>query len=167
MGLKTFFAGERKNILAISNASGAISKTLRASESGTLLTIDPSSSTSSRNILITLPTVSEGLIYSFVILNNSGNTANDIKFTSAHADNDIDGLLMGKEASDTNLGVTAAATCALTIDSGNGNTYQYSRWTVTCDGTNWLLQDAIFQILVSAAGTASSKNLIFGNAVLT
>ena len=167
MGIKTIGLGESKNVIALSNSAAAVSKTLTAAESGSLITISPDSATSSRHILITLPAAAAGLTYSFVVIANSGNTANDIKFTSPSTDNDIDGLLIGKEASNTNVGVTAAATCALQIDSGNGNTYQYSRWTCTCDGTNWLLQDAIFQIAVSAAGTASSKELIFSNAVLT
>tara|TARA_Y100001963_G_scaffold147981_1_gene225074 strand:+ start:402 stop:905 length:504 start_codon:yes stop_codon:yes gene_type:complete len=167
MGIKTIGLGESKNVIALSNSAGAVSRTLTTAESGSLITISPDSGTSSRHILITLPAAAAGLTYSFYVIANSGNAANDIKFTSAHADNDIDGLLLGKESSDTNIGVTAATTCAFTIDSGNGNTYQYTRWSCTCDGTNWLLHDAVFRILVSAAGTASSKNLIFTNAVLT
>ena len=167
MGIKTIGLGESKNIIALSNSAGAVSKTLTAAESGSLITISPDSATSSRHILITLPAAAAGLTYSFVVIANSGEATNDIKFTSPSTDNDIDGLLLGKEASNTNVGVTTADTCAFTIDSGNGNTYQYSRWSCTCDGTNWLLHDAVFAILVSAAGTASSKNLIFSNAVLT
>ena len=167
MGIKTIGLGETRNIIALSNSAGSVSKTLTTAESGSLITISPDSGTSSRHILITLPTVAKGLTYSFNVIANSGNTANDIKFTSAHADNDIDGLIMLNEASDTNIGVTAAAACAFTVDSGVDNTYQYSRWTVTCDGTNWLLSDAIFRIAVSSSGTSAGKALLFTNSVLT
>ena len=166
MGIKTIGLGESKNVIALSNSSAAVSKTLTAAESGSLITISPDSGTSSRHILITLPTVAKGLTYSFNVIANSGNTANDIKFTSAHADNDIDGLVMGNEASNTNISVTAASTCAWTLDTIVDNTFQYSRWTVTCDGTNWILSDAIFRIAVTDMGT-SGDALLFTNSVLT
>ena len=164
--IKHIGLGETTNIIALSNSSAAVSYKLSPMESGSLITISPDSSTGSRHILITLPTVAKGLKYSFNVIANSGNTANDIKFTSAHADNDIDGLIMGNEASDGNINATAATTCAWTIDSSEDNTYQYSRWTVTCDGTNWLLGDTIFTIDVNDMGT-SGKALLFTNSVLT
>ena len=55
MGIKTIGLGESKNIIALSNSAGAVSKTLTAAESGSLITISPDSGTSSRHILITLP----------------------------------------------------------------------------------------------------------------
>ena len=164
--IKHIGKGDTKNIIALSNSSAAVSHVLSPMESSSLITISPDSSTSSRHILIKLPAVAKGLTYSFVVLANSGNTANDIKFTSAHADNDIDGLIMGVEASDANVAVTAATTCAWTIDSSVTNTYKYSRWTVTCDGTNWLLSDAIFRIAQDSMGV-SGDTLLFSNAVLT
>ena len=167
MGIKIIGLGESKNVIALSNSAGAVSKTLTAAESGSLITISPDSGTSSRHILITLPAAAAGLIYSFVVIANSGENTNDIKFTSPNTDNDIDGLIMFNEASNQNINVTAATTCAFTIDSSVDNTYQYSRWTVTCDGTNWLLSDAIFRIAVSSSGTAAGKALLFTNSVLT
>ena len=73
---------------------------------------------------------------------------------------------MGNEASNTNINVTAATACAWTLDTSVDNTFQYSRWTVTCDGTNWILSDAIFRIAVTDMGT-SGDALLFSNAVLT
>ena len=166
MGIKTIGLGESKNVIALSNSAGPVSKTLTAAESGSLITISPDSGTSSRHVLITLPATAAGLTYSFIIIANSGNTANDIKFTSPSTDNDIDGLIMGVEASNANIAVTAASTCAWTIDSSVTNVYQYSRWTVTCDGTNWLLSDAIFRIAQDSMGI-SGDTLLFSNAVLT
>jgi hypothetical protein len=167
MGIKIIGLGESKNIIALSNSAGAVSRVLTPAESGSLITISPDSGTSSRHILVKLPSVAKGLIYSFVVIANSGNTANDVKFTSAHADNDVDGLIIAKEASNTNVGAVAAATCGFTIDSGNGNTYQYSRWTVINDGTNWQLYDAVFAITANDFGTADTKNVVYSSSVLT
>ena len=100
-------------------------------------------------------------------MNNAGHTGNDIKFTSPSTDADIDGLIIGNEASDDNIAVTAATTCAWTIDSGVDNTYQYSRWTVTCDGTNWLLSDTLFRIPVDSMSHTGTVALLFTNSVLT
>ena len=165
--IKHIGLGETTNIIALSNSAAAVSYKLSPMESGSLITISPDSSTGSRHILITLPTVAKGLKYSFNVIANSGNTANDIKFTSAHADNDIDGLITGTEASNDNINVTNATTCAWTIDSGVDNTYQYSRWTVTCDGTNWLLSDTLFRIPVDSMSHTGTVALLFTNSVLT
>jgi len=75
----------KKNIIALTNVATNI-KTLEVSESGSIITIDPS--TVGNDITINLPSTNQvGCTYFFYFLNNSGDAAVDINISTQ--DNDI------------------------------------------------------------------------------
>jgi hypothetical protein len=126
--------GIRKQVIALDNSSGAVDRTLTAAESGSLITIDPSTD-NTNTIKITLPTNATGLNYKFVVTADAANTAADVLFTSASASNDFRGHFLA-----TNAGVELVANaCAFTLDVSVLATIGATSWEVVADGTFWAI----------------------------
>ena len=126
--------GIRKEVIALNNSSGAVDRTLTAAESGSLITIDPSTD-NTNTIKITLPTNATGLNYRFVVTADASNTAADVLFTSASASHDFRGHFLA-----TNAGVEVVSNaCAFTLDMSVLATVGTTNWEVIADGTYWVI----------------------------
>ena len=126
--------GIKKEVIALNNSGGAVDRTLTAAESGSLITIDPSTD-NTNTIKITLPTNATGLNYKFVVTADAANTAADVLFTSASDSNDFRGHFLA-----TNAGVELVANaCAFTLDVSVLATIGATSWEVVADGTFWAI----------------------------
>ena len=126
--------GIRREVIALNNSSGAVDSTLTAAESGSLITIDPSTD-NTNTIKITLPANATGINYKFVVTADASNTAADVLFTSASASNDFRGHFLA-----TNAGVELVANaCAFTLDVSVVATIGATSWEVVADGTFWAI----------------------------
>ena len=120
----------------ISNAS-AVTRTLLASESGTLFAVDMSAV--DNNVTLTLPTASEdvaGVNYDFCFTVNCDDDADFIITTGADG-TDIYGYIVAGAANSTVDDVDGLS--KLTIDGSVSQAIEGLRMTFVCDGTNWHL----------------------------
>ncbi len=141
--------GFKRKVIALTNASGAVTRTLLASETGALVTINPGSGTGSRTIAITLPTPAAGLFFDFVFVSDAGANTNDISWTTGDNAVDIKGVFqVGNYDPDASTAFTgtsmlmiSANISKITIDVSTGsNALQVvdtSRFTCVSDGTHW------------------------------
>jgi len=149
--------GFKRKIIALTNAAGAVTRTLLASETGALVTINPGSTTASRTIAITLPTPASGLFFDFVILTDAGDNTNDISWTTGDNAVDIRGVFqVGNidpndlaDYSGTSMLMVSANVSKITIDVSinygplnlmiqTGTSFQ-----LTTDGSHWYLSGAV------------------------
>ena len=128
--------GSKREVEAITNGS-AVTRTLTASESGKLFTVNMS--TVDNNVTLTLPTASTsaGVFYDFAFLVNCDDDADFILKTDS---NDVDfyGYQVRGGADDDVLDVNGDAS-KLTIDADVAQTIEGMMISVLCDGANWHL----------------------------
>ena len=128
--------GNRKVVEALTNGS-AITRTLLASESGKLFTLDLS--TVDNDITLTLPaaSTSAGVFYDFVNLVDSDDDADFVLKTDGNSVDFYGGIITGG-ANSTLQDVDGDAS-KLTQDGSGATTVEGTRFTVLCDGANWHL----------------------------
>tara|TARA_R100000329_G_C7607993_1_gene215673 strand:+ start:1275 stop:1760 length:486 start_codon:yes stop_codon:yes gene_type:complete len=120
----------------ISNEA-AVSRTLLASESGTLFAVDMSAV--DNNVALTLPTVSDdiaGCSYDFCFTVNSDDDADFSISTGADA-TDIYGYIVRGSADDKVDDFDGLS--KITVDGSASQAVEGLRINVICDGTNWHL----------------------------
>ena len=130
------FQTSEKAFSKISNEA-AVSRTLLASESGTLFAVDMSAV--DNNVALTLPTVSDdiaGCRYDFCFTVNSDDNADFIISTGADA-TDIYGYIVRGSADDKVDDYDGIS--KITVDGSESQAVEGLRINVICDGTNWHL----------------------------
>jgi hypothetical protein len=151
------FGGYKRKIIALSNSAAAVTRTLLASETGALVTIDPGSGTSSRTIAITMPAPEAGLFFDFVILTDAGDNTNDISWTTGDNAVDIRGIFqVGNidpndlaDYSGTSMLQLSADVSKITIDVSinygalNLTTLTGTSFQLTTDGSHWYPSGAV------------------------
>ena len=147
--------GFKRKIIALTNASGAVTRTLLAAETGALVTINPGSGTGSRTIAITLPTPAAGLFFDFLFVSDAGANTNDISWTTGDNAVDLKGILQtanydpnaAADYSGTSQLMLSANVSKITIDvSTSSNALQVidtTRFTCVTDGTHWYVNGTI------------------------
>jgi hypothetical protein len=110
-------AAFRKNVIALTN-SATNTRTLKEIESGSLITVSPSTNTAT-TVQVTLPqtndvstsaTASVGTFFKIIFLANAANAGADIVISSGNDSVDITGTVVTKE--DSNENVTALTSCS-------------------------------------------------------
>ena len=149
------FGGYKRKVIALSNSAAAVTRTLLASETGALVTIDPGSGTSSRTIAITLPTPASGLFFDFVILTDAGDNTNDISWTTGDNAVDIRGVFQvgnldpdaAAAYSGTSMLMVSADVSKITIDvsvaAGALRVQTGTSFQLTTDGSHWYPSGAV------------------------
>ena len=120
----------------ISNEA-AVSRTLLASESGTLFAVDMSAV--DNNVALTLPTVSDdiaGCSYDFCFTVNSDDDA-DFSISTGANGTDIYGYIVAGGANSTVDDFDGLS--KITVDGSVSQAIEGLRITLICDGTNWHL----------------------------
>ena len=144
--------GLKKEVISLDNASGAVSRTLTADESGAVVFINVSSDTGARSISAILPAPVAGVYYDFVIA-DAGNGTNDfIVKTSADAV-DIKGAAVSVKD-----GVEGAALAGstLTFDIGDVTDKTHldgTSFTLISDGTHYYMLGGLVSGGEDAIGT--------------
>jgi len=117
--------------------SAAVTRTLKASESGTLFAVDMSAV--DNNVTLTLPTASDavaGVNYDFCFTVNCDDDADFIVTTGANG-TDIYGYIVAGAANSTVDDVDGLS--KITIDGSVSQAIEGLRMTFICDGVNWHL----------------------------
>ena len=128
----------RRNIISLDNAAAAVTKTLVAAESGSVVFLNVTSDTGSRDISVIMPTPAVGLEYTFVIA-DAGNGTNDIVIKTATDAVDFKGAWNSVKTG-VEGGVIVHST--LTFDIGDTATKPHLHGTsfeVVSDGSHWFL----------------------------
>ena len=132
----------RRNIISLDNASGAVTKTLVAGETGSVIFIAVSSDTGSRGVSVIMPTPAAGLEYSFV-LTDAGDGTNDVVFKTATDAVDFKGAANSVKTG-VEGGVIAHSTITLDLsDVGTKTDADGTSFTVVSDGTHWYIMGGI------------------------
>ncbi len=130
------FQTSEKAFSKISNEA-AVSRTLLASESGTLFAVDMSAV--DNNVALTLPTVSDdiaGCSYDFCFTVNSDDDA-DFSISTGANGTDIYGYIVAGGANSTVDDFDGLS--KITVDGSVSQAIEGLRITLICDGTNWHL----------------------------
>lgn len=130
------FQTSEKAFSKISNEA-AVSRTLLASESGTLFAVDMSAV--DNNVALTLPTVSDdiaGCSYDFCFTVNSDDDA-DFSISTGANGTDIYGYIVAGGANSTVDDFDGLS--KITVDGSVSQAIEGLRMTLICDGTNWHL----------------------------
>ena len=126
----------KHKVEAVTNAA-VVTRTLTATESGTLFTI--TNTTVDNNITFTLPTMATalaGVWYDFVFLVDCDDGA-DVIFTTGANGTDIYGGVITGAANSTVQDFDGLS--KITVDGSAAQTVQGMRLTFMADGTNWHL----------------------------
>tara|TARA_R100000152_G_C6705945_1_gene134528 strand:- start:53 stop:817 length:765 start_codon:yes stop_codon:yes gene_type:complete len=134
-GITRGIVGSRREVEAITNGS-AVTRTLTATESGKLFTVDMS--TVDNNVTLTLPaaSTSAGVWYDFCFLVNSDDDADFIIKTDGNA-TDIYGGLITLAANSTVDAFNGMS--KITVDADVAQSAEGMNMHFVCDGVNWHL----------------------------
>ncbi len=128
----------RVNTISVSNSAAAVTKTLVANESGSIVFIAVESDTGSRGIDIVMPTPVAGLNYTFV-LTDAGNGTNDVAFKTATDAVDFKGAANSVKTG-VEGGVIAHSTITLDLsDLGTQTDADGTSFKVITDGSHWYI----------------------------
>jgi len=129
--------GQKQKVIALTNAA-TTAKTLTADDSGSLITLDPSTNTAT-TITVTMPTPEAGLMFDFLIRNDiAANAGADIILQTAADGHDWEGAIVCNDGA-AGIQETLASTSKITIDATNLKTVFGTTARVTCDGTDWYI----------------------------
>lgn len=123
-----------KNVIALTNAT-TTNRALLASESGSLITLDPSTDTAT-SINMVLPAPEAGLEYEWCVLADQVNASADITWATSGDAVDFEGAFV---CGDGTKGIqeTVASTSAITMDASGPKTIMGHSGRFVCDGTDW------------------------------
>jgi len=152
----TTFKGQKRVVESVTNAAAA-SRTLLATESGTLFQVDMS--TVDNNLTYSLPatSTSAGVFYDFCFTVASDDDA-DFILQTAEDTADIYGGIITLAANSTVDAFNGIS--SITVDGSVAQSAEGLHMHVLCDGTNWHVRGHIATAvdtvhLVSAAGTTA------------
>ena len=128
----------RRNIIELSNAAAAVTKTLVAGESGSVVFANFADDTASRGIVIIMPTPAAGLEYTFVI-KDAGDGTNDLVIKTATDAVDFKGAWNSVKTG-VEGGVIVHSTLTFDIsDTGTKTHLDGTSFEVVSDGSHWYL----------------------------
>ena len=143
-GEGTVLKGNRCEVIALTNVA-TTSRALLATESGALITADPSTNTAT-TITVTMPAIADapaGVWYELAIIADQVHNDADIIITTASASgaNFIGSLTRGAVADhgSASLTVLEVAHGTITFNAGNSKTWGNSYVKVISNGTNWII----------------------------
>ena len=132
-------SGIRRPVIALTNAA-TVAKTLVASDSGSLVTIDPSTN-SATTVTLTLPAPEVGLQFTFAIIADAGNGGADVILKTTGNDVDLKGLLTQGNAANAEAAsqtVLELAHSKVTFDASVSTTFGNTIFTCVCNGSHWI-----------------------------
>ena len=139
-------SGIRRPVIALTNAA-TVAKTLVASDSGSLVTIDPSTD-SETTVTLTLPSPEVGLEFTFAIIADAGNAGADVILKTTGNAVDLKGLLtQGNAANDVSVDATDVAAgetllelahSKITFDASVSTSFGNTIFTCVCNGSHWI-----------------------------
>tara|TARA_Y100000593_G_C4310216_1_gene337992 strand:- start:1782 stop:2354 length:573 start_codon:yes stop_codon:yes gene_type:complete len=123
-----------KNVIALTNVA-TTNRALLASESGSLITLDPSTNTAT-SINIVLPPPEAGLEYEWCVLADQAHNDADITWVTSGDTVDFEGCFV---CGDGTKGIqeTVTSTSSITSDATNVKTIMGHSGRFVCDGTDW------------------------------
>ena len=133
------FTGYRRNVIALTNAS-TTARTLLASESGSLVTLDPSTD-SATTITVTMPALEAGLEYTFALIADAGHTSADVILQTTANAVDFKGLLTQGNAANAEAAsqtVLELAHSKITFDASVSTETGNTILTCVCNGSHWI-----------------------------
>lgn len=152
--------GVKKSVISLDNASGAVSRTLLATESDAVVFVNITSDTASRGIDVILPAPVAGLQYHIVIA-DAGNGTNDLTVKTSADAVDIKG-----PANSVKTGVEGAVLAGSTLlfdisDVATKTDLDGTSFSLISDGTHYYIlgglmsggEDAIGTGVEASAGT--------------
>jgi hypothetical protein len=127
----------RRPVIALDNSS-TVARTLTVAESGSLITLDPSTN-SATTITVTLPTAANaaGCYYEFSFVADAGNSAADVIITTGANATDIFGYIVQGGANSTVLDFNGIS--KITADASVSTDTNGAYLKLVCDGTHWHL----------------------------
>ncbi len=151
-GGTTSFTGYKKAVISLDNASGAVSKTLAATDCGSVVFLNVTSDTGSRGISVILPAPAAGLHWDFVIA-DAGNGTNDIVIKTSADAVDIKGAFNSVKTG-VEGGVIAGSTITLDIsDTTTKTDLDGTSFTIVSDGTHYYMLGGVMYGGEDAFGT--------------
>ena len=132
-------SGARRPVIALTNVA-TIAKSLLASDSGALVTVDPSTN-SATTVTVTLPSPEVGLEYTFAITADAGNANADVIIQTSDNAVDFRGMLtQGNAANATSASQTVLelSNSTITFDASVSTTFGNTVFTCVCDGSHWV-----------------------------
>ena len=130
----------KKDVISLSNSAAAVSRQLLRTESGSIVFVDPSSSTASRPVAITLPEAEAGLWFTILIKKAGGHANNSTSISTGNNDTDFIGVFLCEEDSDNNLLYPGASTSKITFDRSRTAGTMIE---LCCTGTEWAIINCI------------------------
>jgi hypothetical protein len=128
----------RRNIIELDNAAAAVSKTLVAGESGSVILANFSVNTASRGIVVIMPTPAAGLEYAFII-KDAGDGTNDLVIKTATDAVDFKGAWNSVKTG-VEGGVIVHSTLTFDIsDTATKTHLDGTSFQVISDGSHWYL----------------------------
>lgn len=131
-------SGVRRPVIALTNAA-TIAKTLVASDSGSLVTIDPSTD-SNTTVTVTLPSPEVGLEFTFAIIADAGNAAADVILKTTGNAVDLKGVLTQGNAQNAEAAsqtVLELAHSKITFDASVSTSFGNTIFTCVSNGSHW------------------------------
>ena len=132
-------SGIRRPVIALTNAA-TVAKTLVASDSGSLVTIDPSTD-SETTVTLTLPSPEVGLEFTFAIIADAGNAGADVILKTTGNAVDLKGLLTQGNAANAEAAsqtVLELAHSKVTFDASVSTSFGNTIFTCVCNGSHWI-----------------------------
>ena len=142
----------RRNIISLSNSAAAVTKTLVAAESGSVVLCAFASDTGSRGITVNMPALAAGLEF-IIILTDAGDGTNDLLLQTQTDAADFKGT-MNSVKTGVEGGVVAHSSITLDIsDAGTKTDLDGTTIHVICDGSHWYLIGGVLYGGEDASGT--------------
>jgi len=150
--------GGKKKTIALTNVA-TTSKTLTADDSGSLITLDPSTNTAT-TITVTLPSPEAGLEFEYCVLADATNASADVVFATSGASVDFEGAFVCGDGT-TGIQETTASTSTITMDATNVKTWMGHSGRFLCDGTDWQTVVTVSNDNKDCVSTAAGAAVIY------
>ena len=159
----------RRKVIALTNGAGAVTRSLLASESGSLITIETSGNAGAISLTLPAPADNAGVWYTVILKKHTAASGNgDFNLSTNHADTNFFGALFADEASNANVDLKATGDNKSRIFIDNSDVHGATtrsggtRIQVWCDGSTWQYA-GLTSIVKSEVGTSGGSGFMFIN----